>query len=253
MADQDIPIHDIALGTLEEGSLFAMAFPTSGSNFASGKISAAGLGEGICKDMTFNSLLTYDKSVIGAINELNTVSSQTGYTLTGTLTAGSTTITFTDAVIKADSIVDDFTNIFGVDPIDKVVTEGSCVLTYEAQPFDVGVRIIVRGVSGGGGGYTKTTVLTDGVISANASYQRATFSDISDLDVIVLSITWGADEHPECFALPVSQILNASGGVLEINPYSSIRCNITTTYIEATYYSGSWSTITCSIYGFGEV
>lgn len=148
MADQDRSISEFPSGTLVAGSLFPMASP-SGQSYESGSISAADLGTGMLGELTWNTLQTADKTVIGAINEMNTVSSQVGSSTTGTLTAGSTSITLSNANIHTSSILDFYTDTFGVDPTGVTVDEGSVTLTFEAQASDLGVKVIIRGVTGG--------------------------------------------------------------------------------------------------------
>lgn len=60
-----------------------------------------------------------------------------------TLTAGQTTVTITDAAITATSAIDVYTNAFGVEPIDMVLTTGSVTLTFEAQTSDINVKVRV--------------------------------------------------------------------------------------------------------------
>lgn len=63
--------------------------------------------------------------------------------LTATLTAGQTTLTFTDSNIQSSSVIDYYTSIFGVNPTDAVVTSGQLVLTFEAQDSDMSVKVRV--------------------------------------------------------------------------------------------------------------
>lgn len=61
----------------------------------------------------------------------------------GTLTAGSTSITLQDASITTTSTVDFYTDAFGVNPTDAVISTGSITLTFEAQANDVSVKVRV--------------------------------------------------------------------------------------------------------------
>lgn len=63
--------------------------------------------------------------------------------LTSTLTTGATTLTISDSIIKTNSTVEIFTDTYGVNPTDAVVTSGVIVLTFEAQQADVGVKVRV--------------------------------------------------------------------------------------------------------------
>lgn len=73
------------------------------------------------------------------------VKAVTGTVLSGTLTAGQTSITFTDSAITADSFVEIFTNSYGVSPtaVDDT-TAGTLILTFTARSADLGVKVIVR-------------------------------------------------------------------------------------------------------------
>lgn len=63
--------------------------------------------------------------------------------VTGTLLAGSTTITLSDASITTSSTIDYYTDTFGVNPTSIVVTTGQVVLTFDAQASDLGVKVRV--------------------------------------------------------------------------------------------------------------
>lgn len=62
---------------------------------------------------------------------------------TGTLTAGQTSITFSDASIRETSTVDYYTDYFSINPVGVVATDGSVTLTFEAQEIDLGVKVRV--------------------------------------------------------------------------------------------------------------
>lgn len=63
--------------------------------------------------------------------------------ITGTLSAGSTSITITDSRITTDSVFRFFTSKFGLSPTGATVNNGSIILTFEAQsePITVGVKV----------------------------------------------------------------------------------------------------------------
>ena len=63
--------------------------------------------------------------------------------LTGTLTAGETTITLTDDSITTDSKFDFYTSIYGVNPTAVTVSSGSVTLTFDAQETDMNVEVRV--------------------------------------------------------------------------------------------------------------
>lgn len=61
--------------------------------------------------------------------------------ITGTLEAGETTITLSDADITSNSTVQPFTDVFGLNPTNMVVANGSVTLTFDAQQDDVRVKV----------------------------------------------------------------------------------------------------------------
>jgi hypothetical protein len=60
-----------------------------------------------------------------------------------TLSAGSTSVSFTDSSIGSDSIIDIYTSVFGVDPIDVQRSGTTLTVTFEAQQSSVKVRLVV--------------------------------------------------------------------------------------------------------------
>ena len=62
---------------------------------------------------------------------------------TGTLTAGQTSITFSDASIRETSTIDYYTDYFSINPVGVVATDGSVTLTFEPQDIDLGVKVRV--------------------------------------------------------------------------------------------------------------
>ena len=61
----------------------------------------------------------------------------------GTLTAGQTSITLTNANILTTSTLDFYTDKFGVNPTNVVVSNGSVTLTFDAQSSDLAVKVRV--------------------------------------------------------------------------------------------------------------
>ena len=64
--------------------------------------------------------------------------------VTGTLAAGSTSITLSNSAITTSSIVDIYTDKYGVNPTDVTVSAGKVVLTFESQSSAVNIRIEVK-------------------------------------------------------------------------------------------------------------
>lgn len=64
--------------------------------------------------------------------------------ITGTLTAGQTSITILSDYITTDSVLDFYTSIYGVNPLTVSVVAGEVTLTFNAQVTNmtVGVKIV---------------------------------------------------------------------------------------------------------------
>ena len=67
----------------------------------------------------------------------------------GTLTAGSTSVTLSSSKIKTTSVIDVYTDTFGVNPSAISVSTGSVTLTFPAQSSDMGVMVRVSKVNTG--------------------------------------------------------------------------------------------------------
>ena len=83
-------------------------------------------------------------AVLGMDTPDATVSLSSYVTLTGTLTAGSTTLTLTNSALTTSSLVDIYTDVWGFAPSSVAVTTGSITMTFTAQGSDVGVKVLVR-------------------------------------------------------------------------------------------------------------
>ena len=71
-----------------------------------------------------------------------------GVMMSATLTAGQTSLTFTNDAITADSALSYWTSIkegaFGISPTDAMATTGQLVLTFPAQATDMIVKVEVK-------------------------------------------------------------------------------------------------------------
>lgn len=65
-------------------------------------------------------------------------------TLTATLSASSTTISFTDAKISSDKMIDVYTNMPGLNYTGISVSGTTLTLTFDAQSTDVLVKILIH-------------------------------------------------------------------------------------------------------------
>ena len=66
-----------------------------------------------------------------------------GITLTGTLTTEETSIILYDSSITTDSTIDIYTDVYGVNPKNVSVEDGSLTLEFSAQESDVQVKVVV--------------------------------------------------------------------------------------------------------------
>ena len=98
------------------------------------------LANALMTDISYGSLDTTSKKIIGAINELKAAD---GVEVTGTLLAGATSITLSDASITTTSTIDIYTDVFGIQPTNAVVASGSITLTFLAQASDITVKVRV--------------------------------------------------------------------------------------------------------------
>lgn len=139
MADMDITQYPIA-SPLSISDLLYIAIPNalSPTGFSLCKITSSELADYLLNQIQFATRLdTTHKTVFGAINEV------AGKKLPATLTAGSTSLTFTDSAITADSLIFVFTE--GGLLYNSITTAvGSVVLTFDEQATDVDVAILVR-------------------------------------------------------------------------------------------------------------
>ena len=121
----------------------------SSSGYSSYKQALGDIADAINGDFTFSGLDTTDKTIVGAINEIAAGSG--GTVVTGKLSAGSTTITLTDAAITTtgDHTVDLYTSAYGVNPTDVTVAEGSITMTFEPQAADLWVGAVIKTLGGG--------------------------------------------------------------------------------------------------------
>lgn len=84
------------------------------------------------------------KIMYGGIAYGSAVNEDYGWTdLTGTLQAGETTLTIQHEIITPDVTIVPHSDPYGVNPKDMVVTNGQVVLTFNAQPNDVGIMVRV--------------------------------------------------------------------------------------------------------------
>ena len=91
-----------------------------------------------------NSVGASQNALYNAYNTLNNKVSAISYVeVSGTLTAGQTSIKLTNSAITTDSKFDFYTSIYGVSPTNVTVAAGSITLTFDAQKTDMNVEVRV--------------------------------------------------------------------------------------------------------------
>ena len=76
--------------------------------------------------------------------DMNTAKARLGKELTATITAGQTSLTFTDTSITTNSTIDVYTSVYGVNPEEMTVSSGSLTLTFDSQASDIGVKVVIK-------------------------------------------------------------------------------------------------------------
>ncbi len=128
---------------LDGGTLFYVcpenALTVSG--YDSNYITAMDMLESLVNDIQLPLVFTDTtaKTPAGAINEV--AGKVYKVEINGTLFAGSTTIGFLDEEITTSSVIDIYTDTYGINPVSVVVVAGRITLTFEAQDSDIGVKV----------------------------------------------------------------------------------------------------------------
>lgn len=73
------------------------------------------------------------------------VSDAFGVVLNATLQANATTVTFTNAAIKNTSLIDVYTDVYGVEIREQTVSSTMLTIVFKPQNINVGIKVIVRG------------------------------------------------------------------------------------------------------------
>lgn len=113
---------------------------TSDTGYYSRKITAQTVATGVLSSLSLPLLFTKTtaKNAAGAINEIAPTK------ITGTLLAGSTSITLSDAAITASSTLKFYSDKWGLVPsAAPVVAVGSVTLTFDAQDSDTVIKVEV--------------------------------------------------------------------------------------------------------------
>jgi hypothetical protein len=127
---------------VSQSDLIEVAVPNveSETGYDSKKNSLSNIANSMANAFTYNGLDTTDKTIVGAINEALTKTG--GYVeLTETLEAGETSVYFTSDVIKTSSMVDFYTNVYGVAPSSVNITNGSIEAIFGEREDDLIVKV----------------------------------------------------------------------------------------------------------------
>ena len=89
------------------------------------------------KKITIASIAALIKSKIGITSVVTVLPAQS-------LTASGGSLTFSSSAIKTTSIVEPYATIFGISPSSMTVTDGKCVITFDAQSAAFDVKLTVR-------------------------------------------------------------------------------------------------------------
>ena len=105
-------------------------------NGSGGSTTLSGLTDVTITTASSGQVLKYNGSVW-----VNDSSSAPWVDVTGTLTAGNTSLTLNNAAITTSSTIDVFTDTFGVNPTNMSVSTGSVTLTFDSRGSDLGVKV----------------------------------------------------------------------------------------------------------------
>ena len=142
MPDTPVKLSDMTEAlALAVGDLLylGMADAESDTGYYSRKIQAQTVATYMLNNFSLPLVFTKTtaKTAAGAINEV------AGTTLSGTLLAGNTSITLSDASITASSMVDVYTDT-GTGYESITASTGSVTITFEAQASDMGVKVVIK-------------------------------------------------------------------------------------------------------------
>lgn len=142
MPDTPVKLSDMTEAlTFTTTDLFYLGMTDAGSDtgYASRKLAASTMAAALLGNFSLPLLFTKTtaKTAAGAISEI------AGTTLSGTLTAGSTSITLSDASITASSMIDVYTDT-GIGYESITASTGSVTITFEEQAADMSVKVVIK-------------------------------------------------------------------------------------------------------------
>lgn len=138
MADGKMKISELSQAlSLSDDAAFPYT-QEQGGEMTTFKAFITQIGAKIAEGLTFSNLRTSNKQIVNAINEVK------GTELSGTLLAGSTSLTLNDNSILTTSTVDIYADVYGVSPTAVTVAAGSITMTFSVQAQDVGIKVVVK-------------------------------------------------------------------------------------------------------------
>lgn len=115
----------------------ATQWTTSNPVLAEGEIGYevpdAGIGKGLVNMKIGDGVTAWTSLPYAMVNKV----------FTATLTAGSSSVTITDDRIGSESMIDIYTDVYGVSPTEVTVNNGNIIMTFDAQETDVNVKVRV--------------------------------------------------------------------------------------------------------------
>lgn len=133
----DTTMHDNAVNVQNTQNMVAPPFDTNTAYPVGKRVT---YNNRLYQFISAHAIGAWDSSEVTEVNVADSV----GIMLTDTLKAGSTSVTFYNTSITANSIIDIYASVWGVTPSNVVVSAGSCVLTFEAAETDMLVGIQIR-------------------------------------------------------------------------------------------------------------
>lgn len=144
----NIEIHELITAEGLSSSDVIAEQTENGGTWLTRKLTFNALGLFLNKVLNYASdLHTTNKTIIGAINEVN--SSTSGVTLTDTLEAGETSLVFTDTSITDNSLVDWYIDeaYYGIVAPTSFTTDEAnhtLTLTFDAQAENIDIKVVIK-------------------------------------------------------------------------------------------------------------
>lgn len=133
----DTTMHDNAVHVQNTQNMIAPPFDTNTAYPVGKRVT---YNNRLYRFISAHAIGAWDSSEVTEVNITDAI----GTILTDTLDAGDSTITFSNTAITTNSIIDVYTDVWGVIPLSVNVSAGSCVLTFDTRQTDLLVGIQIR-------------------------------------------------------------------------------------------------------------